>query len=146
MFKITYILVLLVFVTSGCRSTLTALYGHKEKMVVTGYCSCGKCCSWEYNSEGESVYKYGKSKGRVKKIGICADGSFARHGTIAADLRKYPFGTRMYIPGYGYGVVHDCGSQVKGNHIDLYFKSHQDALEWGRQTLFITLFPKRKQR
>ena len=28
-----------------------------------------------------------------------------RHGTIAADTTYYPFGTRMFIPGYGWGEV-----------------------------------------
>ncbi|KAG0605073.1 hypothetical protein M758_9G029200 [Ceratodon purpureus] len=28
-----------------------------------------------------------------------------RHGTIAADTKYYPFGTRMFIPGYGWGEV-----------------------------------------
>ena len=28
-----------------------------------------------------------------------------RQGTIAADLNEYPFGTRMYVPGYGWGLV-----------------------------------------
>lgn len=26
-----------------------------------------------------------------------------RHGTIAADTTYYPFGTRMFVPGYGWG-------------------------------------------
>ncbi len=131
--------------TFGCRSALTAMYGQKQKMVVTAYCACGKCCSWEYNNRGQTVYKSGKHKGKIKKVGVCADGSYVEHGTIAADLDLYPFGTRMYIPGYGYGVVHDCGSQIKSNHIDLYFEKHSDALHWGRKTIFVTIYPKRQQ-
>lgn len=57
-------------------------------------------------------------------------------GTIAADTRYYPFGTKMYIPGYGWGVVEDRGGAIKGpNRIDLYFDSHADALQWGRRKL-----------
>jgi len=60
----------------------------------------------------------------------------SRDGTIAADTKYYPFGTRFYIPGYGYGVVEDRGSAIKGPHrLDLYFDSHERALQWGRKTL-----------
>ncbi len=56
-------------------------------------------------------------------------------GTIAADTKYYPFGTVMYIPGYGKGVIEDRGSAIKGPHrLDLYFRSHRKALQWGRQT------------
>ena len=57
-----------------------------------------------------------------------------RDGTIAADTTYYPFGTRLYIPGYGYGVVVDRGSAIKGaSRLDAYFGSHHRALIWGRQ-------------
>lgn len=61
-------------------------------------------------------------------------------GTIAADTRFYPFGTRMYVPGYGWGVVQDRGGAIKGkNRIDLYFESHQEALAWGRRRVPVTI-------
>ncbi|PLX93019.1 MAG: hypothetical protein C0621_08680 [Desulfuromonas sp.] len=61
---------------------------------------------------------------------------FSRDGTLAADTKYYPFGTRIHIPGYGYGVVEDRGSAIKGiKRIDAYFGSHEEALEWGRQQL-----------
>ena len=59
-----------------------------------------------------------------------------KDGTIAADTRHYPFGTRMYVPGYGWGRVEDRGGAIKGpTRIDLFFDSHQDALHWGRRKL-----------
>ena len=61
-------------------------------------------------------------------------------GTIAADTKYYPFGTRMYIPGYGWGVVQDRGGAIKGpDRIDLYFDSHSDALHWGRRKLHVII-------
>lgn len=61
-------------------------------------------------------------------------------GTIAADTRYYPFGTRMFVPGYGWGVVEDRGSAIKGqDRIDLYFNSHSDALQWGRKKVRVTI-------
>ncbi|MFT5727157.1 MAG: hypothetical protein ACI8PB_001291 [Desulforhopalus sp.] len=61
-------------------------------------------------------------------------------GTIAADTAYYPFGTRMYVPGYGWGVVEDRGGAIKGaTRIDLYFSSHQEALSWGRKKVRVTV-------
>lgn len=63
-----------------------------------------------------------------------------REGTIAADTKYYPFGTRMYVPNYGWGVVEDRGSAIKGpNRIDLYFNSHNEALQWGRRNVPVTI-------
>lgn len=63
-----------------------------------------------------------------------------RDGTIAADTAYYAFGTRMYVPGYGWGIVSDRGGAIKGpNRIDLYFGSHDEALHWGRRTLDVEI-------
>lgn len=61
-----------------------------------------------------------------------------RRGTIAADTDYYPFGTRMFVPGYGWGEVEDRGGAIKGaKRIDLYYGSHEDALIWGRRNLTV---------
>ncbi len=63
-----------------------------------------------------------------------------RDGTLAADTRYYPFGTRIYIPGYGYGVVEDRGGAIKGkNRLDAYYNSHKRALKWGRQKIKVNI-------
>lgn len=99
----------------------------------TGYCKCGKCCGWKRNWKFQPVVAYGRNKGQPKKVGVTASGTMVGWGTIAADTRYYPFGTIMQIPGYGWGRVEDIGGGIKGMHIDLYFPSHQQALEWGRE-------------
>ncbi len=61
-------------------------------------------------------------------------------GTIAADTAYYPFGTRMHVPGWGWGVVEDRGSAIKGpERIDIYYKSHGDALHWGRRRVHVRI-------
>ena len=66
---------------------------------------------------------------------------FSRDGTVAADTRYYPFGTRMYFDGYGYGRVEDRGSAIKGpDRIDLYFNSHSEALGWGRRRMDVKIY------
>ncbi len=67
-------------------------------------------------------------------------------GTIAADTTYYPFGTRVYIPGYGWGTVADRGGAIQGPaRMDLFFSSHSEALEWGRRTVTVEIFPPARQ-
>ncbi|MBU0992643.1 MAG: 3D domain-containing protein [Proteobacteria bacterium] len=63
-----------------------------------------------------------------------------KDGTIAADTKYHRFGTRMYVPGYGWGVVEDRGGAIKGaNRLDLYFKSHRKALNWGKRNVDVII-------
>ncbi len=104
-------------------------------MVVTAYCPCGKCCAWKrsiWSCWLVPVHSSGPFKGKRKKVGITADGTRAKKGVIAADISKYPYGTRMYVPGYGWGEVHDRGREMQGNRIDVFFEDHDDALKWGK--------------
>lgn len=81
----------------------------------TAYCACVKCCG--------------------KTDGITASGKLAKAGrTIAADTSILPFGTEIYIEGHKY-VVEDRGGAIKGKRIDIYFDSHDEALEYGRKTV-----------
>ncbi len=132
------------FALQGCYSLKT--FGMQKEVVVmetTAYCSCKKCCGWK-RKHGlffcPAVYASGPKEGERKKVGITADGSKAKNGTIAADTRRYTFGTIMHVPGYGWGEVHDKGSAIKGNRLDLFFSSHKKALEWGRRTLKIKVY------
>lgn len=125
----------LVMALAGCatirppRGTPAA----ERMLLTTGYCACGSCCGWHRNWFGRPVYSSGSLAGQRKAVGVTASGTKARRGTIAADTRLYPFGTVMYIDGYGYGRVEDRGGAIKGDHVDLYFRSHEEALEWGRR-------------
>lgn len=56
------------------------------------------------------------------------------YSTIAADLKVFPIGTILFIPGYGYGVVADTGSAIKGHKIDLYYETVDDVYKhWGKK-------------
>ena len=112
---------------------------------VTGYCNCQKCCSWKRSwlGFGPPVVSKGVEKGKPKRVGMTASGTQARHGTIAADTTVLPFGTVIEIPGYGYGRVEDRGGAIKGNRLDLWFPSHQAALQWGRKKLQVRIWIER---
>ena len=59
---------------------------------------------------------------------------------VAVDPSVIPLGTRMFVPGYGEGVAADTGSAVKGSIIDVWFPTREQALQWGRRTVTITLY------
>jgi len=86
------------------------------QMRVTAYCPCPKCCG-----------KYSD--------GVTACGHEIQPGdTFVAADRRYPFGTEMLIPGYSNSQpvqVLDRGGAIKGNRLDVFFATHQEALEWG---------------
>lgn len=109
----------------------------KSLVLVTGYCNCETCCSWKRSwfGFGEPVYASGKMKGRPKKVGVTANGRVAKHGTIAADLRVWKYGTKLKVPGYGVGEVEDIGGAIQGRHIDVWFPTHEEARKWGRRYL-----------
>ena len=61
---------------------------------------------------------------------------------VAADTSLLPFGTKLVIPGYAGDEaveVIDRGGAIKGHKLDLYFPTHEEALEWGRQWVDVTV-------
>ncbi len=51
--------------------------------------------------------------------GITASGMRMRHGIVAVDRSVIPFGTQVYVPGYGIGIAGDTGGAIRGRRIDL---------------------------
>lgn len=54
-------------------------------------------------------------------------------GIVAVDPQVIPLGTRLYIDGYGYATALDTGGSIKGNKIDLFYETKEEALKWGRR-------------
>jgi len=127
--------------TPSSRSPATAQKAPRKetrRMLVTAYDPGPRSTGWKYH-HGLTVYTYGRNKGKVKKVGITSDGSKAKVGTIAADISIYPYGTRIFVPGYGWGEVHDVGQAIKGHHIDIFFNTEAEALAWGKKSLNVTV-------
>jgi 3D (Asp-Asp-Asp) domain-containing protein len=97
--------------------------------LVTGYCSCKICC------------------GKNAK-GITASGKAVKEGFVACNW--LPFGTKVKIQGKVY-IVEDRGSikyfgtkKQKVKHIDIYFKTHQEAKQWGKKWLEVEILQKER--
>ena len=93
-------------------------------MQVTAYCPCQQCCG-KY-SDGKTACGYKIRPGDA---------------FIAAD-KKYSFGTEMVIPGYSNAEpvkVLDRGGRIRGNRLDIFFHSHQEALKWGVKLLDVKI-------
>jgi 3D (Asp-Asp-Asp) domain-containing protein len=93
-------------------------------MKVSAYCAI--------STIPKEIKKYRKKVRLNGTGGMTSGGHEARVGTVSADQRFYPKGTVFHIPGYGKGVVDDCGGGVKGqNHIDIFMASYSQAMKWG---------------
>jgi 3D (Asp-Asp-Asp) domain-containing protein len=94
-----------------------------RKMLVTAYCPCTECC-------GPSAR------------GITASGRpvSANGGKFVAADDDLPFGTLLIIPGYNDGkpvAVLDRGGAIKGDHLDVFFPTHEQARRWGVKWLVV---------
>lgn len=65
--------------------------------------------------------------------------------TIAVDPRVIPLGSLVYVEGYGKAVAADTGGAIKGNIIDVYVNSDEEAYSsWGRKynvPVYILAYP-----
>ena len=73
-----------------------------------------------------------------KSDGITASGTHVKQGRTIAVPSWIPFGTTVVINGVSY-VCEDRGSEIKGNHLDIYMDSLKDAMEYGRKEMEVTV-------
>lgn len=97
---------------------LAAHNAHSD--TITAYCACVKCC------------------GKNAK-GITAMGTRPVEGRTVAAARSIPLGTRIHIEGIGWRIVEDRTARRYDGRVDVYFKSHNDALQFGKLKLQITI-------
>lgn len=100
---------------------------------LTAYCSCEICCNnWALNrpiDENGNDIVYG-AIGEELKEGY----------SIAVDPSVIAYNSKVIINNKVY-VAQDCGGAIKGNRIDLYFSSHEDALNHGVKYAEVFLLP-----
>jgi peptidoglycan hydrolase-like protein with peptidoglycan-binding domain/3D (Asp-Asp-Asp) domain-containing protein len=104
--------------------------------------------------EGQSYYVTGSFAGDKRLNGNGthgADGTPVFVGMIAAP-KRYPFGTKMSIPGVGVVSVHDRGGAIvqagqrnqSYDRLDIWMGACEDglyrALNWGKKTIDVTVY------
>lgn len=92
--------------------------GREYKFKTTGYCHCEKC-------NGKWAY------------GPLANGGMPVEGRTVA-MGGVPLGTRVLVNGHKY-IVEDRG--VSGDHIDVFYNTHQDAWNHGKRTAAVVFPP-----
>ncbi len=95
-----------------------------EVFKATAYCSCERCCDKDPSD---------------KWYGITASGKKARWGTVAVDKRVVKLGSKLRIKGFPNTIfrAEDVGGAIKGKHIDVWFPSHRQALEFGVRKIVV---------
>ncbi len=98
----------------------TSEFVYQGDFTITGYAPfCSHCCGGE---------------------GITASGAIAVDGyTVACGI--YPFGTTLYIEGYGFYVVEDTGSGVDGYHLDIAAPDHESCYALTNSGVSVYLVP-----
>ena len=58
---------------------------------------------------------------------------------IAVDPNVIPLGTKVFVEGYGHAVAADTGGAIKGNKIDIHVPTKDQAYNWGRKVVEVTI-------
>ncbi|MEE9605306.1 MAG: 3D domain-containing protein [Candidatus Scalindua sp.] len=126
-----FIIILAIVLFTGC-ATIKSNKGkgntvadlRAEVFTASAYCSCVKCC---------------KKPPSDKRYGITATGRVAQWGTVAVDRDVIELGSRLRIEGFPDTTfrAEDVGGGVKGNHIDIWFPSHKEALSFGVKEMVV---------
>jgi len=58
---------------------------------------------------------------------------------IAVDPSVIPLGSKVYVEGFGEAIAADTGGAIKGNRIDVFIPSEEDAMDFGVQKLTVTI-------
>ena len=72
---------------------------------------------------------------------ITASGTYPGTGTIAVNPRAIPYGTPLWVEGYGWGRALDTGAAMRAapKRLDLFFETREAALAWGRRSVRVVL-------
>lgn len=92
--------------------------GQPITVTATAYDACIHCCR--------------------KTDGITKSGTRATPGqTIAVDPNIIPMGSKVYIEGLGIYTAEDIGGAIKGNRVDIFMETHEQAINFGSKNLKI---------
>jgi 3D (Asp-Asp-Asp) domain-containing protein/LysM repeat protein len=58
---------------------------------------------------------------------------------ISVDPSVIPLGSKVYVEGYGEAIAGDTGGAIKGNKIDIFIPTKQEAINFGRKQVKVTI-------
>ena len=102
-------------------------YYYEVDALVTAYCPCRRCCG-----------KYAD--------GVTATNTSAWGKGVAAAPRKFSYGTRVYIEGYGSSIIDDTGIAMRRSlkrgiiHFDVRMTYHWEARQWGSRQMKVRIY------
>lgn len=53
------------------------------------------------------------------------------YSTIAVDPKVIPYGTKLFVEGYGFAIAADTGTAIKGDTVNVFFDTYKEACRWG---------------
>ena len=71
--------------------------------------------------------------------GFTSRGAATSMGVIAVDPSIIPYGSRIYIPGFGWGTALDTGGAIRGNSIDIWMPTYGQCMQWGVRNVTVTV-------
>ena len=111
----------------------TEVIVQKEPYLVTEYKEIEKKVEWFYFV----ATGYSKNDTSQGTTGITATGKVAVEGIIAVDPKIIPLGTTVEIKDIGVFIADDRGGKIKGNRIDIFFDSKEEAKDFGKKGVWL---------
>ena len=111
----------------------TEVIVQKEPYLVTEYKEIEKKVEWFYFV----ATGYSKNDTSQGTTGITATGKVAVEGIIAVDPKIIPLGTTVEIKDVGVFIADDRGGKIKGNRIDIFFDSKEEAKDFGKKGVWL---------
>jgi len=94
---------------------------------ITAYCDCVKCngkwTGYKLNTHTQAGFPY-------PVVGY----------TVSVDPKVIPLGSVVELEGLGPRFAQDTGGAIKGNKIDLFMSSHEEALVFGVKKLEVWIY------
>ena len=111
----------------------TEVIVQKEPYLVTEYKEIEKKVEWFYFV----ATGYSRNDTSQGTTGITATGKVAVEGIIAVDPKIIPLGTTVEIKDVGVFIADDRGGKIKGNRIDIFFDSKEEAKDFGKKGVWL---------
>lgn len=59
---------------------------------------------------------------------------------VAVDPSVIPLGTKVHVEGFGDAIALDTGGVIHGKIMDLMMETEQEAINWGRRSVQVTIY------